>query len=342
MLSGYASFDPKQVDQLRLQKNLSRKELMVRAGVAEKTGYRFFNRKPVQVKSARKIFSVLGVMDFTPYLEDQSSTDVTSPSDGVGEWVLEEVLSPWISLANRLQFRICKLRHSILENTWARGKCYDLEYLSTKDDRQTRECLTRHPKVCRLLSEEPGFLRNQAARYSDDGKLFWVIDDWINGVPLSRRIDGEFLESGLLPRIMRQIADCLQVLHQHGIIRRELTPDYVFIQKQDSSIFLTELELAKLLDGSPTVSMSWDANPYRAPEVEGSGVDYTADLYSWAQILVFACTGQTPPAVADVSLLAEANLPPRVRRIAVRCLALAPEDRPQAVSELTNALNRWR
>lgn len=341
MLSGYPVFDPEKIDQLRLQKQLTRKELFVRAGLEEKTGYRFFRRERVQLKSARRFFDVLGVSDFTPFLDKQTHSDLSPSIEGVGEWELEGVISPWITLANRLQFRICKLRHSILQNTWTRAKCYDLAYLSTKDDQQTRECLTRHPHVCRILAEHRGFLRNQVVRYSDDGNLFWVIDDWIDGCSLADLTSNGSVDRELLPHVMRQVAGALQTLHAHEIIRRELTPDYVFIGQPSNSVVLTELELAKLLDGSPTVSTTWDANPYRAPEVEGDAVGYSADLYSWAQILLYVATGVTPPAFPDPTTLIDLQVPPSVRRIVAQCLALQASDRP-SIEQLIAKLKRWK
>ena len=54
---------------------------------------------------------------------------------------------------------------------------------------------------------------------------------------------------------------------------------------------LTDFELAKLLDGNPTVAGRWPDDEYRAPEIGEEGIDERADLYSWGRILVRAIAG---------------------------------------------------
>ena len=53
---------------------------------------------------------------------------------------------------------------------------------------------------------------------------------------------------------MKGIASGLKALHAAGVIRRELTPDFVLLNERDDRPILTDLELAKLIEGGPTVA----------------------------------------------------------------------------------------
>ena len=67
----------------------------------------------------------------------------------------------------------------------------------------------------------------------------------------------------------------------------------MLLRESNDRPILTDLELAKLGEGQPTVSPDeWPDDPYRALEVSGDGpVDARADIYSWARIFMHAATG---------------------------------------------------
>jgi serine/threonine protein kinase len=142
---------------------------------------------------------------------------------------------------------------------------------------------------------------------------------------------------------MQQIADGLSVLHGNQVILRELAPSRVLIAEADGQPILTDFELAKLLTGEPTVRPDepWPDDPYRAPEVESGEVSFSADLYSWARILVHAACGFLPPSGEDVAALTNAGLPKRVWGIARSCLELDKSNRPADVSKVQAALRNW-
>ena len=67
----------------------------------------------------------------------------------------------------------------------------------------------------------------------------------------------------MLARVMRQIAEGLKALHAAEIIRRELSPRFVLLRESGiESVVLTDFELGKLFDGSPTVASDWPSDPY--------------------------------------------------------------------------------
>jgi serine/threonine protein kinase len=105
---------------------------------------------------------------------------------------------------------------------------------------------------------------------------------------------------------------------------------------------LTDFELAKLFDGSPSVSRDWPDDPYRAPEVEGGRFDHRADLYSWARVLVRGLLDTLPAAGEDARRLDAQPLPARVRAAVRSCLAVHPDDRPGSAAAALPTVKDWK
>lgn len=343
---GYVILNAQRIEELRRHRALSRKELAVRTDISPHTMYRMLGGKRVQMKTVRKFFQALHIDEFHDYLMSGEASEMPPADfaeDGVlAEWNVQHVLSPSIRLSNDLQFRVCKLTHRVLPNTFGRGKCYDLEHLRTRDAMRVAEQLTRHPSVCRAVGPHPQIPVNERVMYNDQKTRFWVIDRWFDGVTLQDRLQFGPLPPSELARLMTQLLDGLAVLHNHAIIRRELSPRYIVLAEPDGHALFTELELAKLLDGAYTVSETWDEDPYRAPEIEADEIDATVDLYSWAQILIHAATGRMPPSPADSQLLESTALPEYVKRVAVRCLSISHKWRPPTAEKVRETIRNWK
>lgn len=131
------------------------------------------------------------------------------------------------------------------------------------------------------------------------------------------------------------------VLHEHDILCRELSPDTVIV-KPDLSAILTEFELAKLLDGSPTVSNKyWKSDPYRAPEAESDDVDARADIYSWARITTELLLGSLPDVGAERDELKGLKLDKNVKEALCKSLSVSRRSRPSNVSKLVDVFSEW-
>ena len=343
---GYVILNARLIEELRRQQELSRKELAVRTDISPHTMYRMLGGKRIQMKTARKFFRALHIDHFHDYLisgEPGEDLHADLAEDGVlAEWRVQHVLSPSVRLSNDLQFRICKLVHRVLPNTFGRGKCYDLEHLRTRDATRVAEQLARHPSVCRTVGPHPQIPVNERVMYNADKTRFWVVDRWFDGITLQDKLQCGPLQPSELARVMSQLLAGLAALHNHGIIRRELSPRYIMLTEPDGRAILTELELAKILEGAYTVSETWQEDPYRAPEIEADEIDATVDLYSWAQILLHAATGQVPPSPADPQLLETTALPQKVKRIAARCLSVSHKWRPHSVEKVRATVRNWK
>ena len=115
----------------------------------------------------------------------------------------------------------------------------------------------------------------------------------------------------------------------------------------DDSIVLTDFEMGKLFDGSPTVrGARWPANPYRAPEAEGTDLrkdDYHIDLYSWGRMLVHVITGNDKIEPGnETETLSEVDLPKKVRDITLKCVDLDRRNRPKTIVAVLRAISSWK
>jgi serine/threonine protein kinase len=259
----------------------------------------------------------------------------------LGEWEIVEVLTRFRELSNGLQCELSKAVNLHRPNSFGRCKRYNLRYVTEETRAAAEQRLVRHPDVCDLLGRHPAFPQHKRSDFwSRD--YFWVVDAWEDGETLEETLKAGPLSRPDLRRIMREIGEGLQALHEHNIIRRELTPGAIILRSEDSSVLLTDLELAKLPEGNPTVRGKWQDNPYLAPEVIDDEIDWRADLFSWGQIVYHAATGKRPQRITEPADLLAVNLPKRFKRLVARCVAPLPKDRRTSLEEVLDALDECK
>ena len=120
------------------------------------------------------------------------------------------------------------------------------------------EAEAQPPDACTLM-EPVGAVRDYPHVTVDDGTADMVrhgrvLDRFEEGTTLAERLVEGPLEGTSLKTVMTGIAVGLDALHREKIVRRELSPRFVLLRKKDLTPVLTDFELAKLLDGVPTVS----------------------------------------------------------------------------------------
>ena len=305
---------------------------------------------PVRPGSLKKLVAFLGPQNmgrFSHRIGSESPSHVAAnerdlAGKSVEEWSVEQTLTRWITTSNGLQFQVVKMRHLHVPETWGRGKCYDLCFLSDEARSHLREHLVRHPTICRRFPKNPRISINERAFPDPTGRYWWVIDSLIDGVFLADLLGKAALPLPEVLRIGYEIAEGLKLLHDHGIVRRELSPEFVLLSAPDRSVVLTDFELAKLLDGRPTVSEDWPEDPYRAPEVGEGEVDARADIYSWGRIVLFAALGILPAVGKEKAPLHRSKLPEALIELLVSCVALPRSDRPNTMDEALSVLESLR
>lgn len=295
-------------------------------------GKKVYRRTALQV--AEQLQVSLAVLIGETLTKDTSAT--------VHEYVVAEVLSDWMTASNGLKFQLCRLRHLELDRQ-ARGKRFDLREMPTDEEQRCRTWIKRHPEVCHALNEHPNVIRNLTAFFDPAESFYWVIDAWVEGMTLQRRLRHGAMNLAEARQLMLDMANGLMALHEQGIIRRELNPASVLIREPDGRAILTEFELSKLIDRGPTVSNGdWPTDPYRAGEADGDDVDVRADIYSWARIAIHALLGTLPDAGTEAGALGALELPVCIRDLLERAVSALRHQRPTLLVGICTEVERWQ
>lgn len=259
------------------------------------------------------------------------------------EWQVDDSVpcSPWLKLSNKLDLRICRMRRKSIEGDFGRGKFYDLLSFPRDQREDMKHILIRHAVVASTLPATP-YISPLYSCVPCEHAGWWVIERWVDGASLEEHLTSGAWPRKTLPWLMKEILNGLSVLHSHNIVMRELTPARVLIPAAGGLPVLTDFELAKLLNGAPTVKTGlWPENPFRADEVEEGEVTPSADLYSWAMLLLNAATGKVPDVRSLKQVVLAADLPKDVTVVVRECLA-APSRRPKTCDDVLKRLRKWK
>lgn len=314
-------------------------KLAQQAGVSAGTISAILNEKhPTFWASAEKIRKALRIERMETLLKSDEAVPISVVPDAIHEWSVEQVLTGWITASNQLQFQICRLRHQHLKRV-ARGKRYELRAMSSDDQQRCRALFTRHAEVCEAIGSHPHVIRNITTCESPRKEAWWVIDEWIEGVPLSESLRESRYSRKTAWQLARQIAEGLHALHQAGIVRRELSPQSVLLCENGTHAVLTEFELAKLLDGSPTVSPDeWPADPYRAPEASAIDVDLRADIFAWGRLTLHLLLGVLPVSGQEAAALKKAGVASELEKLLLKCVSVSRRSRPKGFDDVLAVL----
>ena len=215
--------------------------------------------------------------------------------------------------------------------------------MTAEERSRCRTQLLRHAEVCSRIGRHLNIISNITICEAPQKNGWWVIDEWIEGVTLSERLrQGPIEQTDALDYAL-QIAAGLKSLNDGNIVRRELAPQSILLEANTDRLVLTEFELAKLLDGSPTVSKAdWPVDPYRAPEAGSNDVDQRADVYSWGRITIQMLCGVLPPEGDEAALLKSARLPKKIESLLTKSVAVSRRSRPNGFDDVMDILSTWK
>lgn len=337
--------DPLKLKRLRIAAGLTVKDFARLAEMDRTTVSKILRGAPVFLKSlqlaAKRALDIDNPLELLHPDELEAlgvATEVPSPNQ-VLEWTITDYLTGWKKTSNGLQYQVVRLRHRFLPHRFARGKCYELRHLTAGDRKRLEFHLQRHGRVCELVGAHPHIADNLTATWV--GGLWWVIDRWEDGQTMEQRLEVGPFDQHELRHIMTGMAEGLQALHEKGVIRRELSPSYVLLTECCDCPILTDLELAKLTEGVPTVSpQEWPDDPYRALEVTGNTpIDARADVYSWGRVFVHAAHGVLPE--RGTEQLDRLDLPREVSRCVIEAVSPSRGQRPDDMQPILAAMKSW-
>ena len=184
----------------------------------------------------------------------------------------------------------------------------------------------------------------------------YIVMELIEGTSLKARLDETPLPPDDVAGIGARIAVALHDLHTQHVIHHDLKPSNVIV-RQNGEVALIDFGLSRHdhLPDLPAEEISGPVGtaPYISPEqVLGDRSDPRSDIFALGVILYFLATGERPfgePQSArewrrrlwrdPVPPRAwNANVPPWLQEIILRCLEVDPNARPATAAELAFAL----
>ena len=162
-------------------------------------------------------------------------------------------------------------------------------------------------------------------------------------------------------RILREVASALAYAHAHDIVHRDIKPENILMSGEAAMV--TDFGVAKALyaagtDGgfaNTSAGVAIGTPSYMAPEqaVADPTADHRVDLYAWGLLAYELITGKPPFTGRSGQALIAAHLSempkpvgdlrpglnPRLADLVMRCLAKAPDDRPQSADEIVRTLD---
>jgi tetratricopeptide (TPR) repeat protein len=190
-----------------------------------------------------------------------------------------------------------------------------------------------------------------------DGLPFFSLE-FCSGGSLERKIKGTPLPAEEAARLVRTLAQAMQVAHQAQVIHRDLKPANVLLTA-DGTAKITDFGLAKKLDveGQTHTGAVMGTPSYMAPEQAGGHRDIgpAADVYALGAILYELLTGRPPfkgPTALDtiMQVVQDEPVPPRrlqsklphdLETVCLKCLQKDFRKRYASAQALADDLQRW-
>jgi serine/threonine protein kinase len=175
-------------------------------------------------------------------------------------------------------------------------------------------------------------------RYGD-----YMVTPYIDARPLSDLLSEGLLDLALTMRIITQIADVLDYLHEQQVVHRDVQPANILVTPQGNA-YLTNLSLAAAPD-APDLSQIDEADyvtPYSAPELRLAEhkASPALDIYSLGAVAYHLLSGELPPTglIVELDLAGKPEALALAERVLLRMLSPHPNVRFTTAGAAANAL----
>lgn len=125
----------------------------------------------------------------------------------------------------------------------------------------------------------------------------YIAMELVEGGDLDRQIQGKAFNPLRALAVLRDVAACLQFVHERGIIHRDVKPANVLF-RNDGSLVLTDFGIAKLMADDVKLTQTGSAvgSPaYSSPEQsQGQAMDPRSDIYSLGVMFLEMLLGYNP------------------------------------------------
>ena len=161
----------------------------------------------------------------------------------------------------------------------------------------------------------------------EDGQI--VLEQFIDGITVAQVMEtGKYRYRGA-KKVLSGVCNALTVLHEQGIIHRDVKPENVMID-EDGNVILIDLNASRIESSANKDTVVMGTVGYASPEQLGvSQSDARTDVYACGILLNVMLTGKHP---TEVFARGHAG------RIVRKCTMISPNDRYQSAKELLDAL----
>ena len=161
----------------------------------------------------------------------------------------------------------------------------------------------------------------------DDGQV--VLEEFIEGVTIAEVMEsGKYRYMGTR-KVLRSVCNALTVLHERGIVHRDVKPENVMIAK-DGRVVLIDLNAARQISNASKDTVIMGTVGYASPEQLGvTQSDARTDIYALGVLLNVMITGKHP---------SEKLAKGKAGRIVRKCTNVNPNERYQTAEKLAITL----
>jgi len=202
-----------------------------------------------------------------------------------------------------------------------------------------------HPNICTV----------QAIK-EHEGQMF-IVMDYVEGETLRKKLTAGPVQVRRAIEIGMQVAEGLAILHEHGMIHRNIKPENIMIRK-DGVVQVMDFGLIRRGGLSPEAREASTAGTaaYMSPElIQGHASDQRTDIFSLGVVLYEMLSGRPPFRGADEAALMEEILTVEphplssavegidntLDAVVLECLVKDQEERYQSARELAKDLRRY-
>jgi eukaryotic-like serine/threonine-protein kinase len=133
----------------------------------------------------------------------------------------------------------------------------------------------------------------QLYAYFQTENYFYLISEYISGQHLSQIINQTLWSESEAKNFLQDVLLILELVHDHQIINRCITPENLICRESDRRITLVNFDIVKRLEFSANFSSAITVNYYAAPELI-IAPQPSSDLYSLGKITIQLLSGLLP------------------------------------------------
>ncbi|MEO0770560.1 MAG: protein kinase [Cyanobacteria bacterium J06649_4] len=176
----------------------------------------------------------------------------------------------------------------------------DVSFIATAkrlffSEAETLQKLGTHDQIPRLLA------------YFEEGSEFYLVQEYIEGNPLSKEILlGQRWSEPQVIQLLQDILEVLSFVHSQKVIHRDIKPDNIIRRDRDNKLVLIDFgavkqiqspqanQLSSLSMGTPSGTVAIGTHGYMPLEQISGKPRMSSDLYAVGKIAIQALTGLLP------------------------------------------------